>query len=170
MELNEEKQLKQVVADFGKVVQVFVKKDYEKAEAGFDALIEQYKDSEFFSVMEVLARAGVYKSICGAQLNPVKTALKDDQDFLNEGLFQLNAGNYPEARKHLEKIEGKGHNDAYAAYLLSLVYYKQEEVDRALESLGKAVKLDPFYKIIAHNEPDFDPLFDNDQFNALMEQ
>ena len=53
MELNEEKQLAAIVEEFSAVVQIFAKRNYEKAEKEFDAIIEKYKDSEYYSVLEI---------------------------------------------------------------------------------------------------------------------
>jgi tetratricopeptide (TPR) repeat protein len=168
MELNEEKQLAEIVEGFSAVVQTFAKRDFEKAEKGFDEIIEKYKDSEYYSVLEIQARAKVYKNICMAQLNPATIDLVDDRDHVNEGLYQLNAGNYDKALEVLSPLENKGFDDAYVDFLLSLVYFKKEDVEASLNSLKKAVEKDSFYKIIAHNDPDFDDLFDNEAFMAII--
>jgi tetratricopeptide (TPR) repeat protein len=168
MELNEEKQLAEIVKGFSAVVQSFAKRNYEEAEKGFDEIIEKYKDSEYYSLLEIQARSKVYKNICRAQLHPVTVELVEDRDYLNEGIFQLNAGNYDGAFEVLSSLEGKGYEDAYVDFLLSLVYFKKGDVEASLNSLEKAVEKDDFYRIIAHNDPDFDEFFDNEAFMSII--
>lgn len=168
MELNEEKQLAAIVEEFSAVVQIFAKRNYEKAEKEFDKIIEKYKDSEYYSVLEIHARAKVYKNICRAQLEPVTIELVEDRDYLNEGIFQLNRGDYNKALEALSPLENKGFDDNYVNFLLALVHLKKGHVEASLGYLKKAVEKDKYYKIIAHNDPDFDELFDNDAFKAII--
>ena len=169
MELNEEKQLAKIIKEFTSVVQIFSKKEYEKAEKAFGSIIEKYKDSDFYSVLEIQMRSKAYKNICYAQLHPVKIELASDEDYLNEGIYNLNAGNFDMALELLNHLEINGYKDSYVSYLLSIIYLKKEDSDNSLEYLKKAVEKDEYYRIIAHNEPDFDSLFEkNEEFAAII--
>lgn len=170
MELKEEKELAKIAEEFTEAMQVFSKKDYEKAHDAFDGIIEHYKDSEYYSVLEIQTRSKVYKNICHAQLNPVKSVLETTEDYLNEAVFNLNAGNLENARELLEQLEKKDTDMAYVNYLYSLVYLKMEDIPKMLEHMKKAVETDKFFKIVAHNEPDFDDMFDNEEFVSIIEQ
>lgn len=169
MELQDDGDLKEIVDDFTAAIQIFRTKDYEKAGAAFDGIREKYKDSIHRNVLEVHARAVAYQEICDGQLNPVKVKLDADEDYLNEGIFNLNAGDFGKAKEHLEYLEGKDFQKAYVEYLLSAVHLKRGDVETALGYLKKAVERDAFYKIIAHNEPDFEALFENEEFVGLIE-
>ena len=35
--------------------------------------------------------------------------------------------------------------------------------------LKKAIKSDEFFKVVAYNEPDFEHMFENDEFTAMVE-
>jgi hypothetical protein len=61
MELSEEKELEKIIKEFSAAVQMFSKKEYEKAEKVFESISERYKDSEYYGVLEVQMRATVYK-------------------------------------------------------------------------------------------------------------
>ncbi len=169
MELKEEKELTKAIEEFTAAVKIFQTKDYEKAISAFEGIIEHYEDSEYYSVLEIHGRANVYKNICQSQLNPVKVELNSDENYLNEGIFNLNAGNLDRALELLEPLVKKGYQEAYANYLLSLVYLKKREIDTAMDYLRKAVGKDSCYKIIAHNEPDFEDIFENETFFAIIE-
>jgi predicted Zn-dependent protease len=168
MELSEEKELEKIIEEFSAAVQMFSKKEYEKAEKAFESISERYKDSEYYSVLEVQVRAKVYKNICHAQQNPIKIELSSDEDYLNEGIYNLNLGNFDRALELLNHLEKNGYKDSYVNYLLSIVYLKKEDINSSLGHLKKAVEKDKYYKIVAHNEPDFDRLGENEAFAAII--
>jgi predicted Zn-dependent protease len=103
----EDKELKKISTDFGKAVQAFQKKDYQGALDMLNSIIDSFKDSEYDSVLEIQGQSKIYQNICHSRLNPVKVVLKSDEEYLNEGLFQLNAGNPDQALKHLRDLEEK---------------------------------------------------------------
>ena len=168
MELKEEKQLEAIYNEFTEAMQIFSKRDYAKALTAFEKIIEQYKDSDYYSVLEIQTRSKVYLNICNAQLNPVKSELKTDEDYLNEGVYMLNAGKIDKALSLFEYLEPKSFKTPYINYLLSIIHLKKRDVHKSLEYLKKAVKEDRGFKIIAHNDPDFDDLFDNDAFFSIV--
>lgn len=170
MELKEEKELAEIIKVFTEAMKVFSKKDFAKAHDAFNGIIEHYKDSEHYSILEIQARSKVYKNICHAQLNPVKSTLETTEDYINETVFSLNAGKLEESLEHLKQLENKDVDMAYVNYLYSLVYLKMEDIPVMLEYLAKAVEIDKIFKIIAHNEPDFDHMFENEEFAAIIEQ
>lgn len=169
MKLNEDEQLENITGEYTNVMQVFAKREYAKSLELFDKIIEKYKDMEFFSVSEIQTRAKVYKNICLSQLNPVEIELESDDDYLNECVFSLNAGNYDRALELLTELENRKYKDLYLNYLFSIVYLKKEDIKACLKNLKKCIKKDNFYKIIAYNEPDFARLYDNGEFRELVE-
>lgn len=170
MELKEEKKLIKAIEQFTAAVKVFQAKECEKAISAFDNFLKQYEDSEYYSVLEICGRAQVYRNICQSKLNPVKVELENDENYLNEGIFNLNAGNLNRALELLEPLSEKKYREAYVNYLLSLVYLKKKEISTAMDYLKKAFEKDNFYRTIAHNEPDFEKMFENETFLAIIEE
>ena len=68
-----------------------------------------------------------------------------------------------------ERPETKKINSPYSTYLRSLLAFRMEDVDAALELLRKAITKDDRYKIIANNEPDLQDLQENEEFLAIIE-
>jgi tetratricopeptide (TPR) repeat protein len=167
--MNEAEQLKQITGEYIKGMQIFAKRDYEIAFKALGEITEKYKDSEFVSVAEIRTRITVYKNICYFQLNPEKTKIETDEDYLNEGVFSLNAGNYDRAIELFTELENRKYKDFYLNYLFSLAYLKKNDVETSLKYLKKCIKQDSFFKIIAYNEPDFGVLFDDETFRSLVE-
>ena len=168
MPLTEEKELKNINKDYNQAMEVFKKRDYKKANDLFEKIIEKYKDSESFSVQEYIGKAKVYKSICDSQLNPVKIELKTDEDYLNEGIFNLNKGDFDKAIEYLSKLVNKKDKKAFVNYLLSITYLKKQEISTSLDYLKKTIDEDEFYKILAYNESDFEKLKENEDFLTLV--
>jgi tetratricopeptide (TPR) repeat protein len=170
MDVSEDKEHKSIVGAFTKGVDFVRKRKYREALEVFENILKDHKDSTFYSVVEVETRSKAYKKICESQLNPVKIELNSNEDYLYDGLFHLNSGKIDLAFERFKYLEEKHFGDPYLSFLLSIVYLKKEEKDNCLNYLKTAIEKDSAYKIIAHNEPDFDPLFDDPSFVQLVEQ
>jgi tetratricopeptide (TPR) repeat protein len=170
MELSEEKQLKHISEEFTKGINLFRKQECQQSLDIFSRIVEEYKDSQYYSVLEIQGRSKLYKALCDARLHPVKFVLEEDEDYLFDGIFHLNAKNLDTALERFRYLEEKKYKPAYANYLLSLVYLKKKEFQNCLKYLKKAIETDDFFRVIAYNEPDFETLFDNDAFLSLVEK
>jgi len=169
MELSEEKQLKIITEEFTKGVAFFRKREFQKAFEIFNHIIDEYKDSQYYSVVEIQNRSKFYQMLGKARLNPVNTDDWEDEDYLYDGLFHLNAGNPDKALERFKYLEGKKFSHPNLDYLLSLVHLKKGDKQTCLMYLKMAIKSDEFFKIIAYNEPDFEPMFEHDEFTAMVE-
>ncbi|MCU0235901.1 MAG: hypothetical protein MUC72_02315 [Acidobacteria bacterium] len=169
MKLKEEKELQAISEEFEKALQSFHKKNYVKAGDGFTKVVDAYKDSEFYSVLEIQTRAKVFQSIAHAQAHPVKLKLESAQDHVWEGVFQLNAGHVEKAQEHFAHAEKNNCRDAFLYYLMAAAYLRQEDTAGALRYVDKCLKKDESYKVLIYNEPDFEPLHQNPDFLKLVE-
>jgi predicted Zn-dependent protease len=169
MKLKEEKELQTITAEYEKALHLFHKKSYHKADAAFKQIIETYKDSEFYSVLEIQTRVKVHHAITQAQLHPLTIKLETMQDYVWEGVYQLNAGNTDKALELFSHAEKENHKDAYLYYLMAAAYLKKEDIANSLRYVEKCLKKDECYKVIVYNEPDFESLLQNQDFLNLVE-
>ncbi len=169
MELSEEKQLKKITEEFTKGVALFRERECQQAFEVFNRIMDEYKDSQYYSVIEIQSRSKFYKMLCDARLNPLKTEDWDNEDYLYDGIFHLNAGNLDKAKERFKYLEEKKYNHPNLDYLLSMVYLKKGDKETCLMYLQKAIKADGVFKIIAYNEPDFEPMFESDEFAGMVE-
>jgi len=169
MKLKEEKELQSISEEYEKALQLFHKKAFAKAGDAFNKIIDAYKDSEFYSVLEIQTRAKVYLSIAQAQLHPVTVKPETPQDHIWEGVYQLNAGNTDRALEHFTLAEKNNYRDAYLYYLMAAAHLRKEDTATSLRYIEKCLKKDEGYKVIIYNEPDFEPLQQNPEFLKLME-
>lgn len=167
---TEKKVLEQAKADFAKAVERFKESAYQDAEDLFGKLVDTYKDTEDYIIIEIKMKAGVYQKICHAQITESSRKVVTVSEHFQEGIFQLNSGNIDQALELLSPLDGNDEIDqAYLHYLLSLVYLRKRDIHACLNFLSKAIDKDSRYKIIAHNEPDYDPLFENESFLKMIE-
>jgi tetratricopeptide (TPR) repeat protein len=169
MEISEEKELKKAKEKFAKAVELFKKRSYQEALPGFESIINEYKDSQFYSILEIENRSNAYRKICEQQLDQRDIELNSHEDYLLNGIFNLNAGNLDEALERFEYLEKETYQEAYVKYLIALAKLKGGDKEEAFKFLEMAVKQDETYKIIAHNEPDFDPVFEDEAFTGIVE-
>jgi tetratricopeptide (TPR) repeat protein len=169
MELSEDKQLKIISEEFTKGVALFRAREYQQAFKIFNRISEEYKDSQYYSVLEIQSRSKFYQMLCQTRLNPVKTDDWDDEDYLYDGIFHLNAGTPDKALERFKYLEEKKFKNPNLDYLLSLVHLKKGDKQTCLTYLQKAIASDGYFKIIAYNEPDFESIFDHDEFAKLVE-
>ncbi|HSQ35430.1 MAG TPA: hypothetical protein VLQ89_05495 [Candidatus Binatia bacterium] len=169
MKLKEEKELQTITAEYERALQLFHKRSYHKAEAAFKQIIDTYKDSEFYSVLEIQTRVKVHYAITQSKLHPLATKLETVQDHIWEGVFQLNAGNIDKALERFSHAEKDNCKDAYLYYLMAATYLKKEDTANSLRYVDKCIKKDPSYKVLVYNEPDFEALLQNQDFLNLVE-
>jgi len=169
MKLKEEKELQAIVDDYKKAIHTFRRREFKKADEMFTQIIDKYKNSEFDSVLEIQTRSKVYQSIAYAHLHPVKLTLKNNEDILWEGTYQLNAGNYEKALELLGKLEKANAKDGFLYFLMAQAYHQLGDIDSTLKYLKKCIKEDKHYRIVIFNEPIFESLQENAQFLAIVE-
>ncbi len=169
MKLKEEKELQTITAEYEKALQLFHKKSYHKAETAFKQIIDTYKDSEFYSVLEIQTRVKVHYAITQSQLRPATVTLETMQDYIWEGVYQLNAGNTDKALELFNHAEKENQKDAYLYFLMAVVYMKKEDTANSLRYVDKCLKKDAAYKVIVYNEPDFESLLQDQDFLNLVE-
>ena len=166
----EEKELKKITDEYQKAIQAFKKKEFQKVGELLDHIIENYKNSEYYSVLEIQTMAKKYKKIAEQNLYPKRIKLNTNEDFLDEGLLNLNEGNLERTLEVLTRLEKeKKSNDPYLFYLLSIGYLKNDEIEKSIDYLKKCINKDSFYQILAYNEPDFEPLLENEEFISIIE-
>lgn len=166
--LNEEKELKTITKQFTAAVTTFTKKDYSAAREQFAGIVESFKESEHYSVLEIVGRSNVYLRMVDAQMNPQKIELKTTDDILSESVYQLNSGQADRALELLTALAKKRGEDAYIDYLMAVAYNRRGDIEESLDHLKRSVQKDAHYKVMAFNEPDFETLLENKDFRDLV--
>ena len=169
MKLKEDNQLNEISKKFSEAIKKFTKKEYKEASADFEKIINEFKGSDFYSVLEIQAKSKSYKNICDQRASKKRADPDTEDDLLNELLFYVNIKDEKESERIIKKLEVKKINSPYSIYLKALFAIGQEDIDSGLGLLKKAIAKDERYKIIANNEPDLQDLQENEEFLSIIE-
>jgi tetratricopeptide (TPR) repeat protein len=159
------------------------KDEYQKAMAAYGEAIKDFRKGRFDkaadSLREIITkfpterefgdRARVYIAICEERLRgPRESApLKSFEDHCHAGVFKMNLPDNEEALKLFEKAAKMKPEAAIPHFLTAAVLVRLGRTEEAVEALTKAIKLDKFYKILAQNETDFEPIWEDKKFKIL---
>jgi tetratricopeptide (TPR) repeat protein len=80
----------------------------------------------------------------------------------------MNGGAVEEAIKYIEKAVKLSPDDARVLFLQADLLCRGGKLDEALEALRKAVQAEKTYRILAQNEIDFAPLWEDKRFKAII--
>ena len=150
------------LAAYGLAVKEFHKGEFEKAAASFRDFIEKFPADR-----EIVDRAKAYLSIALKRPKKEAVALKTFSDHYHAGVSKINQRDFPGAIKVLEKALEFKENEGLVYFLLADVHGLMGEADAALDFLKKAVQKDKSFAILAQNEPDFEPLWEDKKFKLI---
>ena len=147
---------------FSLAVKDFQKGDFDKAAAGFKDFIEKFPVDK-----EIVDRARAYLAI--SQKKPKKEAavLKGFDDHYRLAVSKINQKDYPAALKALEKALEFKTQEGLIYYLQADANCLMGQIDDGLELLKKAVQKDKNFSVLAQNEPDFEPLWEDKKFKLI---
>ena len=159
-----DKRFARAVDAFEKAVKALGKRDYEKAHGLFDNLIESHPQER-----DLLDRARSYREVCRAALESKPAAKpKSFEALLTSAVMTHNQGDFDAALKLLEQaLSLKGSSDD-ALYCIAATAAQAGDPDRALDSLGKAIEIEPGNRAQARSDSDFDVLRENEAFIDLV--
>ena len=118
---------------------------------------------------ELVDRARIYVAICEARLRGDKDAapLKTADDYYRHGIYKTNIGELEDAQKLLEKALKMSPDEGRIHYALADLHCLQGQTEPSLEYLRKAIQIDKQFRILAQNEIDFEPLWDDKKFKVI---
>jgi predicted Zn-dependent protease len=147
---------------YGEAMKEFHKGKLDKAEDLLKAFLEKH-DTE----KELVDRAKIYLQMVREKGKKESVSLKTFDDCVYFGIYKINSGDYKEALTALEKaLEMKG-EEGRIYYLMADAYVLLGKTEEAMECLKKAFQKDKFYRILAQNETDFAPLWDDKKFKLI---
>ncbi len=150
------------LSDYSQALKAFHKKEFKKAAESLKGFIEKYETER-----ELIDRAKMYLKICETKLSNEKIQLKTFDDYYQVSILKMNEGDYQEALQLLEKARDMKPKEGKIFYLMADTYCLLGENEQCLENLKKAIQLDGFFKILAQNERDFEPLWEDKKFKLI---
>lgn len=153
--------LTQVVENYEAGLKAMQEHKFERAKALLEKVVKG-------SSRELADRAAVHLNTCNQHLARAGTSFKTPEEHYDYAISLMNAGSYPEARSHMEKILKQHPKADYAVYGLSVLDCLTGRVEDALRSLDRAIRMNAANRLQARNDPDFQNLFDDPRFTELL--
>jgi tetratricopeptide (TPR) repeat protein len=148
---------------FEQALRSFHRQEYAVACEAFKKIL-----ADFGNDVEVAPRARDYAAVCDQRMEKPKSPPKSSEAYYSQGVYELNAGRYEKAANLLERAAKMEPNSAYIIYSLAAAQAQLDDVDTALESLHKAIRLEESLKNRARRDTDFANLISIEEFRDLV--
>ena len=141
----------------------FVRGRFAEARNQFRILVDKYSQ-----VAEVAARARTYLTISESRLRTESILPRDADSLYDRGVIELNRGEYVAAQEMFERALKREPEAAHIHYGLAATRARLGSIDLALESLQKALDLQPNLRVRAQHDHDLNPLRNDPDFDRLI--
>jgi tetratricopeptide (TPR) repeat protein len=143
----------------------FTRGRFAEARNQFRFLLEKYAQ-----VSEVAARARTYLAIAEARLRTESMLPRDADSLYDRGVIELNRGEYVAAQEMFERALKREPEAAHIHYGLAATRARLGSIDLALQSLQRALDLQPNLRVRAQHDHDLNPLRNDPDFDKLVFQ
>ena len=141
----------------------FARGRFAEARNQFRILVEKYSQ-----VAEVAARARTYLAIAESRLRTESILPRDADSLYDRGVIELNRGEYVAAQEMFERALKREPEAAHIHYGLAATRARLGSIDLALESLQRALDLQPNLRVRAQHDHDLNPLRNDPDFDRLI--
>jgi tetratricopeptide (TPR) repeat protein len=141
----------------------FARGRFAEARNQFRILVDKYSQ-----VAEVAARARTYLAIAESRLRTESILPRDADSLYDRGVIELNRGEYVAAQEMFERALKREPEAAHIHYGLAATRARLGSIDLALESLQRALDLQPNLRVRAQHDHDLNPLRNDPDFDRLI--
>ena len=153
------------VKAFERAHKEFTRGRFGEARNQFRALLDKYSQ-----VSEVAARARTYLAVADARLRTENMLPRDADSLYDRGVIELNRGEYVAAQEMFERALKREPEAAHIHYGLAATRARLGAVDLALQSLQRALDLQPTLRVRAQHDHDLSSLRNDPDFDRLVFQ
>ena len=136
---------------------------FAEARNQFRILLDKYSQ-----VSEVAARARTYLAIAESRLRTESILPRDADSLYDRGVIELNRGEYVAAQEMFERALKREPEAAHIHYGLAATRARLGSIDLALQSLQRALDLQPSLRVRAQHDHDLNPLRNDPDFDRLI--
>jgi tetratricopeptide (TPR) repeat protein len=153
----------QAVKEYEHALGLLHHKDYAAAADAFHQVIKNFPDEK-----EMADRCRAFIRACERESSDKSVSLKHSEDFYYQGILESNRQRYDEAIRHLDKALKMDPSNDRVLYVMASTQALKGEREAALRMLKEAITANPENRIHAQQDPDFEPLRDDDAFIDLV--
>jgi|GEM_PF-6779070 len=115
------------------------------------------------------AKAAENSRICEKQTHREDFEATSFDEAADLAVFHFHRHEVAEAEKNLKKMHELDPKNAFSAYFEALLENRRGNQEKALDALARAIKVDPVYRIRAHNDTDLRSLRETARFREMVE-
>jgi tetratricopeptide (TPR) repeat protein len=145
---------------FDRAHREFTRGRFQEARNQFRLLLDRYAQ-----VSEVAARARTYLAISESKLRTESMLPRDADSLYDRGVIELNRGEYVAAQEMFERALKREPEAAHIHYGLAAT---RGAIDLAIQSLQRALDLQPTLRVRAQHDQDLTPLRNDPDFDKLI--
>jgi outer membrane protein assembly factor BamD (BamD/ComL family) len=154
----------EAVALYERGLDALQRHDYRAAIDALESVLRQYPDEK-----ELHERVRLYLNICQRQAAQRQDAPQTVTERLYAATLAINGGQYDQAIAHLRLVRDEDPDNDHALYMLAVAHAQRDEHAEAVAHLERAIALNPENRALARNDPDLEPLHDDETFRAALE-
>lgn len=156
-----DRRYQQALELFERAVKALGRKDFDRAKALLDTLLEEHSDQQ-----ELLERARAYRSRCARPRRQSRP--RTFEELLNYGVVLHNQGDFAQAVKYLSQALELQPRSESALYCLAAAQARAGDTAAALRALRSAIHANPASRAQARHDADFEPLHGAAEFRTLV--
>lgn len=118
---------------------------------------------------EVHDRARLYLQICERQLRSQDPRPQSVDDRLYAATLALNRSDRSAALDHLAAVQKLDPDNDHALYMLGVLQSQAGEVEASLDSIRRAIELNPDNRALARYDPELEALRSTDPFKLMLD-
>jgi tetratricopeptide (TPR) repeat protein len=138
--------------------------DYASALELLESVLKLYPEEK-----ELHERVRLYLNICARQVERLEAVPQSIDERLYASTLAINGGRYDEAIAHLHLVRDEDPDNDHALYMLAVAHAQRGEHAEAVAHLERSIAINPENRALARRDPDFDPLADDDAFQAVVD-
>jgi tetratricopeptide (TPR) repeat protein len=139
------------------------KQSYAEALPHFEAVAQGFPQEK-----ELADRVQMYARICRSAIARARESATRPEDFYYLGVIKANEANFTEAVEYLDRALQVNPRDEKAHYVMASTRAQRGEREDAIRHLQEAIALNATNRSYAQNDPDFETLRGEDEFENLV--
>ncbi len=154
----------EAVAVYERGLEALQRHAYNEAANLLESVLRQYPEEK-----ELHERVRLYLNICRRQATQRQAAPQTLDERLYAATLAINGGQYDQAIAHLRLVRDEDPDNDHAIYMLAVAHAQRDERAEAVAHLERAIALNPENRALARNDPDLEPLREDEAFRAALE-
>jgi tetratricopeptide (TPR) repeat protein len=154
----------EAVTVYERGVEALQRHEYPEAMSLFESVLRQFPEEK-----ELHERVRLYLNVCQRQAEHREASPQTLDERLYAATLAINSGHYDQALAHLRLVRDEDPDNDHALYMLAVAHAQRYEHAEAVAHLERAIAINPENRALARNDPDLEPLHDDETFRAALE-